>query len=716
MACEKMIHWSLSHLKFLIEHEAHKDFMSSLLLDPRRGWNPLDRDNEAFFCGEDILRHFEDNPGMKRLFILYMVTRVLTAGETFFELAEWFKERIEFSRIFQGLSWQDALQGEWVSTPILLAARKTEIRFLICGYAPGASSQLNWPTWTKDLLDLRAVHTMEAALRASKPFAVGRPGMRPYLYFLSVDDRITGSSLGLPAALCLSMLGRRENPPQHLAATGGISGSGKILPAKHLEAKASHAASMGFSLVLVPEDPAAPGGSAPCEIQKVDNLYEACLFASLHRPGNAGRLSVFNAMVNEPEGFAAACSSAEPQWLRWMARQHHRPIDVTSIAATPLRSESLVDVLEKWVEAGDLDRAEPLAELVGVRGLRSMELTSPVSAFRWCILNMALKNHQGRVNESGMWEKRARAIMEKSPLADFEYAVDYYNHRFVGLCHNLYRFTPGLPDYLQLILSTLEKMYKSQMKFSFADVRAYKSLGELCGSIAQNFGFCGRDYVSDVEKFAVKAQKAFGEGRIPDLREDWRRQFNYLVYAYLDAEKWDEAEKSLLRYLEIDSLWDLPLKLEKLGPWEHAVLARFFADTSAGTRVADDYYKKASKQVQSLTAKRHPWQLWLNNMARMAAYRGDLDSAAAWHRQSLDLCICDSAGATIKMMAMLSLAGLYEIGRLGTGDMNKGKSPIDQALDIVDPDHFAGLTNCEYEAMPAMVAAAPDRYFPFSYR
>ena len=247
------------------------------------------------------------------------------------------------------------------------------------------------------------------------------------------------------------------------------------------------------------------------------------------------------------------------------------------------------------------------------------------------------------------------------------------------------------------------------------NITACKSLGEICGSISQNFGFCGPEFVDKVEMYVTKAQRAFGGSSIPDLYEDWRRQFNYLVYAYLDAGRWEEAEKILFRYLNVGSFCNLGPRLKNLDRWEHALLARFFADT--GTPGALDFYCLGSTVAEPVVVeRRHPWQLWSKNMARIAAFLGDMDKAAGWYRQSLDLCVSEPSGATVKAMALLALAGLHEIGRLEAADLEKGKKPVLEALSIINPNRFQPLISAGFEAMPALVAAEPNRYFPFSYR
>jgi tetratricopeptide (TPR) repeat protein len=540
--------------------------------------------------------------------------------------------------------------------------------------------------------------------------------MTPYVYFLSDMRVVTGSSLGLPLALALSMLIKGEKPPENLIATGAVNDSGSVCSVAHVEDKISYAASSGFKIALVPESSRIQKLPENFELQKVSTLQEARLFASLHRPGNARHLSVFSALVRDPDGFIGASQSADPEWLRWIALERPEAISGDKLVSSVARATSLVNVLEKFVKEEEFDRAEPIAGLVDQNHLPLMEKHSPASAFKWCVLNMAIANHRGMINEARTWNAHAELIVGKTPITDFEWAVGCYNHMFVGFCHNLYCFIPDLPDYVGHVLEVVEGVYKSQLEFAPAKIAAYRPLGELCGSIAQNFGFCGPDQLEHLEIFIKKAMDAFGAGKIPDLREDWRRQFNYLAYAYLDAENRQKAEKALCSYLEISSLADLPIKPAKLGRWEHAVLARFFADTGLHTAAADYYYRKAFNLAPTIVEKRHPWQLWLNNMARLAVDKGNLTQAAAWHRQSLDLCISNSSGPTIKMMAMLALAGLYKIGRLDKEDMVQAKDAIKKTLNIVDRNHFSDLINAEFDAMPAIVAAAPNTYFPFSYR
>jgi len=45
-----------------------------------------------------------------------------------------------------------------------------------------------------------------------------------------------------------------------------------------------------------------------------------------------------------------------------------------------------------------------------------------------------------------------------------------------------------------------------------------RTLGELYGSICQNFGFCGPRYLSECEDHAQKAMQALGGGDVPETR------------------------------------------------------------------------------------------------------------------------------------------------------------------------------------------------------
>ncbi len=708
--------WNLLHLKFLLENHADRRFLRTLLLNPRNVKQALEQEEESIECAETILKHLANDKETTWLFTLWMVSVILISPHAYSKFTTWLTNRLKLSSILPTLEWEDALAGIWTEVPVLLRSEKIHIRYLVAGYLTGPVPEPCWPNWMETLLDTSTLVSLETAFRASASIDQLPTGMTPYVYFLSDMRVVTGSSLGLPLALALSMLIKGERPPENLIATGAVNDSGSVCSVAHVEDKISYAASNGFKIALVPESSRIKKLPENFELQKVSTLEEARLFASLHRPGNAPRLSVFSALVRDPDGFIGASRSAEPGWLKWIARERPEAISGAKLVSSVARATSLVNVLEKFVKEEELYRAEPIARLVDQNHLPLMEKHSPASAFRWCVLNMAIANHRGMINEARAWNARAEVIMGKTPITNFEWAVGCYNHMFVGFCHNLYCFIPDLPDYVGHVLEVVEGVYKSQRKFAPAKIAAYRPLGELCGSIAQNFGFCGPEYLEDLEIFIKKAMDAFGAGKIPDLREDWRRQFNYLVYAYLDTEKWDKAEEALCNYLEIGSLADLSIKLVKLGRWEHAVLARFFADTGLHTAAADYYYRKASNLAPTIVEKRHPWQLWLNNMAKLAMYRDDLDHAAVLHRQSLDLCISDSSGPTIKMMAMLALAGLYKIGRLNKKDMVKAKDDIKEALNIVDRNHFSDLINAQYHAMPAIVAAVPNKYFPFSYR
>lgn len=164
----------------------------------------------------------------------------------------------------------------------------------------------------------------------------------------------------------------------------------------------------------------------------------------------------------------------------------------------------------------------------------------------------------------------------------------------------------------------------------------------------QHYAFCGPEYIDNTVGFSFKAQEAFGNGNVIDYRDDYLRQFCYLTYAYLDANRLELAEESLLKYLEITHLSDFDFANDA-NPFKHSLLVRYLADTNTQS----PEYRAWALNNPCLT-NRHPWQLWLFNMGRIEY---DENRKKDYWQQSVEMCL-DQQGETIRSMEELGRTAL----------------------------------------------------------
>ena len=96
----------------------------------------------------------------------------------------------------------------------------------------------------------------------------------------------------------------------------------------------------------------------------------------------------------------------------------------------------------------------------------------------------------------------------------------------------------------------------------------------------RNFAFCGADYLAACEEYINRSVKAFGDGIVPEYKDQILREYCYQVYAYLDAGFIDRAETKLRAYLEVEDwsqIWS-ELDGKNFNPFQHS---SFMSDASA---------------------------------------------------------------------------------------------------------------------------------------
>jgi tetratricopeptide (TPR) repeat protein len=688
--------------------------------------NPHPPGDPAFYSGseesfrqgiEKLNSRLVEMPEVKHLLDLFLLTRyLLDPGEVPRWAVSWLNDHIDFERHFPEVDGLQAFGEKFCATPVVSVIDKACVHYFITGLVAGTNDGSLWPAWVDPLLDDSAKQAIRSASYAARSYKPLEPGTSLYCFPLTIPNKkcqFAGSSLGLAMAIgFLAVLsGRRISG--RLLATGSINSNGDVAGVGNLDRKLICARRKGFSVFLRP-DQDYPGSPPPdVEVLPVSDLSEAWLMASLHAPGRGHELLTLLSMLRDPRVFVNNLDHVDHRWIRRTANLDKWQKIANAVKDSPELFTDFVEKLNRLLKSWNLDAAATLCKLITPEMFGYLSDKSPLSAFRFCTLNITLYNHRGNVADAEKWASKGHDLLKPALAADINACADFLNNRYVTL-HNCYKFEPEFPQELKSLLNCLEKRYAVQCGGGcFSD----PVMGELYGTIAQNFAFCGADYLPKCENFIHRAVSAFGDGRVTEYKNQILREYCYLVYAYLDADHIDRAETTLRAYLEVadwSQIWS-QVDDKSFGPFQHAVLARFLADSEFSDK-KKTYFRWALKHTNILPCSNHPWQLWSYNVGRMAHDMEDFDSAVMLYSQSFADCMSNENGSTVKVMALLPCAGLKQLNALDRVNFKDKEKGIRKAARELDPDHFILLSENDIDFILDTVWEQPQRLFPFTYR
>ncbi len=498
-----------------------------------------------------------------------------------------------------------------------------------------------------------------------------------------------------------------------LAATGSVREDGSVPEVGHLSEKIKHARDMGFRIFLFPADNHGVSKTRDMEFLPIGNLRQAWMFAKLYAPGRAAELLLMESMLKDPAVFINNCHTVSLKWLVWARKNGMSQGVGESISKSPDLFGMFVEKLGICLDNGDFARGEALAKLVDLSSVGRFMDAAPLALFKWFTLNLSMANHRGNVSGAELWQEKADAMVKNASVGDAESFAAFCNHRFICLHHNRYDFSPELPRFLKRILSALEDQYGSQCEL--LQNATHETLGALYGSIAQNYGFCGPEYLPETRTYCHLSRKVYGDGNALQLKTHRLRPLNYLVYACLDAGFPDEAEATLLAYLEMDDWQTLQHRITGFSEWHHAALARFFAAAGKRKEMAE-YLEWALGKKGGLIEWKHPWQLWLNNMGRISHRLGDTKNAGVFFKESLEMCFSDAMGPTVRVMGLLPLSGLRRISAVKGLEVDAVEKHIRTSAKNLNPNHFRSLLEeADLTVILDNLWTRPELLFPFTY-
>lgn len=704
-----------SHLAFLSRE--HPVLLEERLGNP--GWRILDRfTQEGFTSGyKGIMQTPEFPEPLKELLMRHLVAEYQVFRDAVpASMKRWLQEHLDLEALFPSVEGEDLLSGRWHAAPVILTANRAHLLYFMAGLVTRNTDLLIAPRRLAAGLGEDTLRAIESAAEAACRILPRKEGEFLCCYPLWAErDRtgIEGGSLGLPMALGFLAALSGEKSSGEILATGAIEREGAVGKVSGVDLKVNYAAEKrGFRAFLYPAENHIPAPYEGLDFLPVSNLREAWLFYSLYHPGRKRQLPIMSEMMENPVRFADNCGEMPAEWVEWTARNGLLDGVVKEAIGRMDLADSLVNSLESCIRGWKLENAAGISGLLDADGLDLLAKTSPAAAFRWSALSLSLANHRGDIEAADLWTERAFRFYDRARGCGPEIFADFHNYRLVSL-QNRYRFGVQLPQALRDTLGDLESHYEINRKKGYP---VHKKLGELYGSIAQNYGFCGTQYLDDTIQYAHKARRAFGDGEFPEQREDWLRQFNYVTYAYLDAREFRLAERALLQNLEMEGWEGFVQKIPGFSRWQHGLTARYLGDAREKGRAAE-YLERMFPERSGRIEKRHPRQLWLYNLGRVAAALGDPQKAETLYRESLDLCLSEGFGPTVRVMALLPLSGLFKMGALDLERDAPLAGRVRDAAEKVNPGHFRAVVGKEdFSSALEAISENPQTLFPFSYR
>ncbi|HKK69344.1 MAG TPA: hypothetical protein VJ946_14070, partial [Bacteroidales bacterium] len=251
-----------------------------------------------------------------------------------------------------------------------------------------------------------------------------------------------------------------------------------------------------------------------------------------------------------------------------------------------------------------------IASLFNFSRLRQNKQLSTNSLVKYITFALHTANNIGDVKKGAEAVKDGEELIRESQTITYDNLVDFFNNRAVFF-HNQYDFS--IDNMALKYACGLEKQHAIAAEMG---VEINPVFGRLCGTISQTFGFSGPDNIEDFKKWNATACRCFGESaeNKTEFNNDRLRQYNYAVYAYLDAGFYEEAMAVLQEYLKMESPCPMKDTPHAFSPWQHAALARVYSDTALPiTPEAVEYVVQMTTDKAGIIPPHHPWQLWCCN-------------------------------------------------------------------------------------------------------
>ena len=700
----------IRQLAFLARNGSFTQMMSVLKSGRPGLWRNISRDEfELLF--DQIQCFLSQSPSLMEFVVLALVSEARCFQKsTPAWLVSWLTENTHYDLSGYDLSGKQVWRQMFL--PLVESRNNLADFCILVGTFTVKNNVAIIPDWAAPLFDEKskeAVQTAEAAARILVPQASGSLVVYPLLAPTG-RTQITGSSLGLPLALLFLSLLKKLALHPGVTATGRIDRAGEIHTTGGINQKLELAGSRGLKLFLTPSAPFLSPSGSQIKTSVVSTLDQAWFFAAWFSPGNSPAISTIREMMGSGRAFAENLARCDLGLLESAVRSNLMDRPIRELGQD---SDAFKIFSNKILNMQDISHGQKtfLSSLIKVEDVTENKSLPADSAVKFITFLIHTANANGETKKCDELAARGIKCINDSQTILVETQTEFFNNQLVS-SHNHYKFNPA---HQALNFSKkLEDHYKSKVEMGSPIDPAY---GAFCGTLSQHFGFCGPQFIKDFIVWHKKALHCFGRNldSTGQYKTEWLRQYNYAVYAHLDAGMHTSAANLLCRYLEIEDLEEIIEKANNFSCWHHAVVARFFADTK-NLATAGDYLNRVIPKI--IPNPTHPWQLWYCNCARIAMNQDDPEKAEELFMKSIDICMAEKNGPAITIMALIPL---YELSRVKDSkqikDIESMEKAIRAAVSSLDKNHFSLLINA-----PTLEALFLDKQFsikamfPFSCR
>ncbi len=594
----------------------------------------------------------------------------------------------------------------WIGVPVIVVSGlgRPRVIWFMLGKGEAIKSIVDISKTTEEVFELFSLfkpHILPDALKAIKRAfeaanKLNKMQARFFVYPLfnpKLELAIFQTSLCLPLAIGATCLLRGERPFRPFLATGDLDEGLRVRQVGAIEKKLDYAKDNKYRLFIYPSE----NGQYRCEgieAVPVEDLLEAYLWAVKFQ-NNPEEIRHLSLLFHSSPDFVNNCDMVSGEALKW-AFNFGLKEQFEGIFKQRDTALSFVKTFGNWCRY-QRPQARVCYRHISPRLIEGLKSISYRAAFCLCSYLFKLSTHYGWLQEAEEWKEMGERLVN-SVLMDAEDKVfSFLNSVFIHERHNRYVFLPELPSVFKEIVKRLERRYKGTFN---------KILGKFYGTIAQNYGFCGLQYLSETIRYAKLAQMHFGSGQNPDLKEDYERQFAYIFFAYLDAGRPKEATKALENYLKGRlELCETTLKDKfRLFAW-----LRWKNEMGASLRPQELSLVKERLKTRDIMC--HPFQLIFYNLGMCLLKNGQREPARQAFYQAIG--ICDGIrGEAVKVMKLLPLCGLYQMDIFEKEAWQDGL----KVAECLNKEHFKGLLLEDCEEACKRLMGTPQKWFPFSYR
>jgi len=679
--------------------------------------------------------------GLQEFFCLSFITSLLLQvdGKSG-AIPSWISGSCEISKLLGGLSLTEAFRGTWRTVPVVVMQGNIPyiIHFLV-GALLDSSCTIRFPDWATPLLDdeakaavfdtFTAAHSVVSSSASLCMIPLTCPDGKLLMAGSDTSLMIQGHSLGLSLGLGAVSALSGHALPDHWLATGGVDANGQILPINSLRKKFEIASESDKGYILFLHPPNNPGKNtlpfSECGIvtKEVGTLSLAKLwverFVSLDAQEEVTRLET---ALQNPGDFMANCLGLSTASLTYCRKSGIGEKLYRQMRDQPQLALQFANCIETSLKERGNDHAGELAQFLDSENLNALGEIDAVAALSFCSSCLALANHCGQKEEEDYWYARGGDYTDYARRRGRgrEVYVRFINRRFgVSDRHNNYFFNEHLPLEFKSILDKQRQVNKL-----LDDCTDY-ALGSLYGTLAQNYAFCGPRHLENTRKTIRAAMHAFGNSEDRTYIKDWSRQASYLLFALVDAKKFDEAEEILYLLFNTEKGGTITIDHALHDGFKLFAMARYLSDYPVSLPpyliepsdqlirlISDDSFPlRFTNSIQT-----HPWQLVYFNIGRLAVQRSQMDIAQKAWRMSLEL--CGQGGETMQAMGLLPLSACMAASTLTT-DQQEATTAILKMLSCskrINKNHFADLLQPSIEDALSLVHKQPEKYFPFTYR